>query len=176
MGRVAGLVGLVALCAGCVSLPGAEQDGAAQATDAPARESSTTADLYEPQERTSIPGTPVETSPTRISRTEVPVFPGATYSPPAVPSDESDFPETIPESLLEQIIQNLADQLDLNSSDIQVVLVEAATWNDSSLGCPEKGMAYLQVITPGYRVILAAQGRQYDYRTDTLGNFRLCSR
>jgi hypothetical protein len=26
---------------------------------------------------------------------------------------------------------------------------------------------YLQVITPGYRVILEAQGKQYTYHTDT---------
>ena len=37
--------------------------------------------------------------------------------------------------------------------------VRAVDWRDSSLGCPKPGMAYLDVITPGHRVTLRANGR-----------------
>ena len=50
-----------------------------------------------------------------------------------------------------------------------VAAVRAAvpSWPDSSLGCPKPNMNYLQVITPGYRIVLEAQGRSYEYHTDT---------
>lgn len=63
-------------------------------------------------------------------------------------------------------VDALAHDLQLRPEEIQVVLVEDRDWPDSSLGCPEPGRAYLQVITPGHRVILAAGGRQYRYHTD----------
>jgi hypothetical protein len=48
----------------------------------------------------------------------------------------------------------------------QVILrsVEATTFNDSSLGCPEPGQSYLQVLTPGYIIRLQLGGETYEYR------------
>ena len=40
-------------------------------------------------------------------------------------------------------------------------------WSDASLGRPQPGMMYAQVITPGYLVVLEADGQQYTYHTDT---------
>jgi hypothetical protein len=34
-------------------------------------------------------------------------------------------------------------------------------WPDASLGCPEKGMAYPQAITPGWRLTFRAWGRDW---------------
>jgi hypothetical protein len=55
----------------------------------------------------------------------------------------------------------------LAEADITVVAVEPAEWRDSSLGCPKPGMNYLQVITPGYKITLEAQGKRYEYHSDT---------
>jgi hypothetical protein len=41
--------------------------------------------------------------------------------------------------------------------------MEEKDWPDSSLGCPQPGMAYLQVITPGYLIVLRALGNDYMY-------------
>ena len=49
---------------------------------------------------------------------------------------------------------------------IVVKAVEAVQWRDSSLGCPQPGRMYAQVITPGFRVVLAAGGQDYEYHTD----------
>ncbi len=61
----------------------------------------------------------------------------------------------------------LAQELALAETDIAVVAVEATEWRDSSLGCPKPGMNYLQVITPGYKITLEAQGKRYEYHSDT---------
>lgn len=62
--------------------------------------------------------------------------------------------------------QQLAAELDCSDESISVVSVEETEWNDSALGCPQPGMMYLQVITPGYRIILEQNGQQYTYHTD----------
>ncbi len=47
-------------------------------------------------------------------------------------------------------------------------------WPDSALGCPAPGQGYLQMITPGFRVVLEAAGRPYDYHTDRGDQLLLC--
>jgi hypothetical protein len=61
----------------------------------------------------------------------------------------------------------LAQELGVAEADIAVVSVEENEWRDSSLGCPKPGMNYLQVITPGYKIILEARGKRYEYHSDT---------
>jgi len=61
----------------------------------------------------------------------------------------------------------LARELALAEADITIVAVEEIEWRDSSLGCPKPGMNYLQVITPGYKITLEAQGKRYEYHSDT---------
>ncbi|MGC8836860.1 MAG: hypothetical protein ACP5UM_00470 [Anaerolineae bacterium] len=60
----------------------------------------------------------------------------------------------------------LAGQLAIPVETIQVLEVEAVEWPDTSLGCPEPGMMYAQVITPGYRVRLRAGEATYTLHTD----------
>ncbi len=60
----------------------------------------------------------------------------------------------------------LARELAFAEADIAIVAVEETEWRDSSLGCPKPGMNYLQVITPGYKITLAAHGKSYEYHSD----------
>lgn len=60
-------------------------------------------------------------------------------------------------------IADLAERLNLDSGEIEVVRTEPVDWPDTSLGCPEPGQAYAQVITPGHIVVLKAKGQEYEY-------------
>ncbi len=62
--------------------------------------------------------------------------------------------------------QSLAAEAGRDISEIALVGVEAVDWPDSSLGCPQEGRMYLQVITPGYRITLELDGVEYRYHTD----------
>lgn len=62
--------------------------------------------------------------------------------------------------------KDLAARLKVPMASISVIGVEAVNWSDTSLGCPEEGMAYAQVITPGYKIILFAKGKQYEYHSN----------
>lgn len=46
----------------------------------------------------------------------------------------------------------------------QLQSIEAKQWPDSSLGCPQRGMSYMQVITDGYLVKLARDGKLHEVR------------
>ena len=68
------------------------------------------------------------------------------------------------EQAVEAAIEALVDETGASDDQIELVSVESVQFRDSSLGCPQRGMMYLQVITPGYRVILSLEGQTYDYR------------
>jgi hypothetical protein len=70
----------------------------------------------------------------------------------------------------------LASQLNLPAAHITIVSTEPVEWRDGSLGCPKPGVMYLQVITPGYRVILEANGQRYEYHTDTRRQVVQCNK
>ncbi len=60
---------------------------------------------------------------------------------------------------------DLAKRLGVSVEEIKVVAVEYVKWNDASLGCPKPGMMYIQVITPGYRIVLENDGQRYEYHS-----------
>lgn len=62
--------------------------------------------------------------------------------------------------------QALAAELACSPTAISVRDVADVEWSDSSLGCPKPGMMYLQVITPGYRIVLEHDGHPYIFHTD----------
>jgi hypothetical protein len=80
----------------------------------------------------------------------------------------------VPADLLGQILADAAQRSGVDVASIVVERGEAVEWSDGSLGCPRPGMVYLQVITPGYHVVLQAGGSSYDYRADERGRFLLC--
>jgi hypothetical protein len=57
--------------------------------------------------------------------------------------------------------RTLAAKLSVPIERIKVVSVSPTEWRDSSLGCPERGMMYTQVLTPGYKVTLRDDNREH---------------
>jgi hypothetical protein len=71
-----------------------------------------------------------------------------------------------PVNTLDELRAVVAEELGLKPEDLTLVHSREVQWPDSSLGCPQEGMNYLQVITPGWRIIFAdANGKRYDIRT-----------
>ena len=89
----------------------------------------------------------------------------------------SAFAQTPPPEF-DVALNALNDELgtSLTIADLDNYSWEEFQYNDSSLGCPQPDMGYLQVITNGYQVILIYQGISYDYRVQTgTSNAFLCS-
>jgi hypothetical protein len=70
------------------------------------------------------------------------------------------------QALVDQAKTDLAQRLSLSANDIDVRDVTEVEWSDSSLDCPQPGMSYLQVITPGYRILLDVNGQVYEYHSN----------
>ena len=72
-------------------------------------------------------------------------------------------------------LADLAARLKIGEGQIAVKSVEAVDWPDASLGCAQRGRMYAQVITPGYRILLEAGGKVYEYHASQT-HAVLCSR
>ncbi|HET7009753.1 MAG TPA: hypothetical protein VFI11_03170 [Anaerolineales bacterium] len=68
----------------------------------------------------------------------------------------------------------VAEWLDVPLEMVRVTSNEPVEWPDTSLGCPQAGVAYAQVIMPGYRIRLEAAGETYVVHTDAGGLTVIC--
>ncbi len=69
---------------------------------------------------------------------------------------------------------DLAARAGVGAESINVVSVKETKWRNSALGCEEKGKMYMQVIVPGYTIILAANGQQTEYHANVGGTVVTC--
>jgi hypothetical protein len=104
---------------------------------------------------------PATASPTAAP----PATQGGPAAQPATPAPEADVPVQA-QAVARLAVQDLAQRQGVEPGAVRVLSVEAVEWPDASLGCPQPGMMYAQVITPGYRLVLEAGGQTYEYHTD----------
>jgi hypothetical protein len=97
-------------------------------------------------------------------------FPGGRDPQPLAGSRPAEF------SAQNAALDDLAQRLGIAKSSIRVIQAEAVEWPDASLGCPKPGMMYAQVITPGYRIVLQANGKRYEYHTGRGAAVVLCEK
>ncbi len=110
-----------------------------------------------------------------------PVTEEEAFASPLSPLPEPEITSPLPESglasplstptavldtkaMATRLLPLLANRLGIEARTLSVVKVEAVTWGDTSLGCPQPGMMYAQVMTPGWRVTVehAREGKRYD--------------
>lgn len=60
--------------------------------------------------------------------------------------------------------------MEVDEGDFKLHSSEETEWFDSSLGCPQEGMAYAQVITPGYKLVFELAGTSYAVHTNSEGS------
>lgn len=77
---------------------------------------------------------------------------------------------------VEQARRDLAGRLDVAVDAVEFVSLSEVQWPDSSLGCPQPGMGYRQVITDGQRLLLRAEGALFSYHAGRDGVFFYCAK
>lgn len=70
------------------------------------------------------------------------------------------------EKIIELAKEDLAQRLSISTDQISLVEATEVEWSDSSLDCPQPDMVYLQVITPGFRILLESSGKVYEYHSN----------
>ena len=97
-------------------------------------------------------------------------------APTDTPSDTPDSP-SVPseaEKVVERAKIDLAQRKGVAKEKIVLIRVEYVDWPDTSLGCPEPGKVYAQVITPGYKILLSDGQEEYEYHSDKENNVVYC--
>jgi len=100
--------------------------------------------------------------------TPAPLPTTAPTSTPTPEPTEAQIPVDAPPAQL-AALRALVAALGVTPEQITIVSVEEMDWPDGCLGVQRPNVACLQVITPGFRIVLEANGAQYEYHTDTDG-------
>jgi hypothetical protein len=101
--------------------------------------------------------------------------PLATPTPTTKLSEEAT-PSVPPEAVdvVELAEIDLAKRLGATADQVQTISVTPIEWPDTSLGCPQPGQMYAQVVTPGFLLVLQSKDKAYPYHTDRRDNLILC--
>ncbi len=85
---------------------------------------------------------------------------------------------TIPseaQSVVDLVLQDAAIRLGVDASALSVTAIEAMEWPDASLGCPEDGGVYAQVVSPGYQITVTDGSDSLEYHTGLNDAFVSCA-
>lgn len=99
---------------------------------------------------------------------------GGTTVPLPVPSSE---PQITPGGAMipavEKVIQNYASQNNLEVAAIKLISTQLVDWPDGCLGVVTPGMACIEVITPGYLILLDVNGTSVELHSTLSGDYFL---
>jgi len=67
--------------------------------------------------------------------------------------------------LVDLATKDLIAKEGIAATQVEVLQAAYVSWRDSSMGCPQPGYQYLQVVTNGSRIVLKADKRVYYYHS-----------
>ena len=112
----------------------------------------------------TTPATGPATTPDGTAPTSGPTFTAAPLEPDAPSSSALPGTPIDPSTpLVVAARDDLAARLSVQPAAITVVGARAVTWGDSSLGCPQPGVQYMQRLVDGVLVVFDVDGRRYEY-------------
>lgn len=117
------------------------------------------------------------------AQTSVTSEPDLSEIPPFAPNpgDNSNMepfatlpPSTDLDTMVQNAIQDIAQKFSTTADQITVVEAREVVWSNSSLGCPQDGMAYAEVLTLGYLVKLLYNNIEIEYHSGMDGALFRC--
>ena len=85
-----------------------------------------------------------------------------------------EFGFAVPDDVVEAAIDQASEDTEFDTGILHALSAQQVVWSDGSLGCPQGGQSYIQVLTDGYWVILESPEGELDYRAPLDGDFRRC--
>ena len=80
----------------------------------------------------------------------------------------------VPASIIDAVVADIAKTAGVPADQITVVSAESVTFPDGSLGCPQPGLAYTQMVVDGYKIVAKVEETVYDYRGSG-SSFKRCT-
>jgi putative hemolysin len=108
---------------------------------------------------------PTETVPALTDTPE----PTAGAAATATPGQNTTIDPALQKKIVGAAQTRLARKLNVKASEIKLVSIEPVSWPDSCLGLPGPGEMCAEMITDGYRVVMAVNGQNYTFHTDQTG-------
>ncbi|GAB4462557.1 MAG: hypothetical protein OHK0041_25990 [Anaerolineales bacterium] len=96
-------------------------------------------------------------------------YPNPSYPNPSYPNPD-DNPAADLTPAQQAAITLLAQTLSLPSARLTILSTEAVTWSNGCLDVERPGMMCTQALVEGYRIIVEANGREYEVRTNQTGS------
>lgn len=119
----------------------------------------------EAMEPSALPSLELQVTPPEKSPRVIPtVLPTQGEQAMTIPSLPAPYPPEL-QNLVDKAKEHLADQLALPVGQIHLLAAYEVVWPDASLGCPQEGMAYVQVLTPGYLIHLGSGNLTFEYHS-----------
>jgi hypothetical protein len=115
-----------------------------------------------------------ELSLAQEQRATPPELKEATMTPIPTPEPSQPIPPPETEQVMRLAVEDLAGRLSVDVGEIGVLEVQEVIWPDSSLGCPQPGMAYKQVPEDGLLIRLDVGGHVYEYHSGGMRDPFLC--
>jgi hypothetical protein len=101
------------------------------------------------------------------------MVPGATIEG-VQPAGEPVNTASMPRAVRRAVVADAARRFQVAEDAVVLASAEQVTWGDGSLGCPQPGFSYTQMLVAGYRVTAMTAGGRMLYHTDTRGNVATC--
>ena len=100
------------------------------------------------------------------------LYPNTSYPNTSYPNEDSSSSHSPVNLILAQqaAIAALSQLLNLPPGQITVISAEAVEWPDGCLGVQTLGVMCTQATVPGYKIILEANGAQYEFHTNVDGS------
>jgi len=103
-------------------------------------------------------------------------------SPVSPPTENTtQMPSSLPlpddaglHDLIEKAKTDLAGRLAISVNEFILVEAKRVVWPDSSMGCPQPGMAYLKILEDGALIVLLYEGNSYEYHNGGSRGLFLC--
>lgn len=92
----------------------------------------------------------------------------------AGPSGDADASASAQEQLITAAKTDLASRFGVPTSASTLKSATRMVWSNTSLGCPKRGFMNLEVMTPGFLIVLSYRGRDHEYHSDNKGPPFLC--
>lgn len=129
----------------------------------------------EPDINSSLPTEPLSADPSlQPVFTKLPALPGQGVDTP-MPTTLSPVSNSASQAAVDIALNDMAGRLSISATEIKTLQVLNVTWADSSLGCAMPGNAALQVLTPGYLILLEYKGSQYEYHASKNNRVVYCT-
>ncbi|MCY4625470.1 MAG: hypothetical protein OXC99_10795 [Chloroflexi bacterium] len=110
-------------------------------------------------EEAAVSATPDATAPARVPEAA---------APSATPDVEGDA--GAPEPVAAAALAVLAESVGAAETGVSLDSATPEQWSDASLGCPQEGFGYAQVVTLGYRLLFSYEGAVYAVHTNVDGS------